>query len=104
MESSIAEFLMRQLASEQLPTSHACEHDARHVLCVRQRITLPNAGAALWSAANTPSPTRRPLYRWNLSLHNSRCHRYVDARPQSTYLLGLLAMIKCSICSYQCDN
>ena len=21
-----------------------------------------------------------------------------------TYLLGLLAMIKCSICSYQCDN
>ena len=22
----------------------------------------------------------------------------------STYLLGLLAMIKCSICSYQCDN
>ena len=23
---------------------------------------------------------------------------------RSTYLLGLLAMIKCSICSYQCDN
>ena len=22
----------------------------------------------------------------------------------SPYLLGLLAMIKCSICSYQCDN
>jgi hypothetical protein len=22
----------------------------------------------------------------------------------SSYLLGLLAMIKCSICSYQCDN
>ena len=24
--------------------------------------------------------------------------------PDHTYLLGLLAMIKCSICSYQCDN
>ena len=22
----------------------------------------------------------------------------------ASYLLGLLAMIKCSICSYQCDN
>ena len=25
-------------------------------------------------------------------------------RPVEAYLLGLLAMIKCSICSYQCDN
>ena len=24
--------------------------------------------------------------------------------PVLPYLLGLLAMIKCSICSYQCDN
>ena len=24
--------------------------------------------------------------------------------PRPSYLLGLLAMIKCSICSYQCDN
>jgi hypothetical protein len=24
--------------------------------------------------------------------------------PLLPYLLGLLAMIKCSICSYQCDN
>ena len=31
MESSIAEFLMRQLASEQLPTSHACNLDARRL-------------------------------------------------------------------------
>jgi hypothetical protein len=28
-----------------------------------------------------------------------KCSRYINA-----YLLGLLAMIKCSICSYQCDN
>ena len=26
------------------------------------------------------------------------------ARAVCAYLLGLLAMIKCSICSYQCDN
>jgi hypothetical protein len=25
-------------------------------------------------------------------------------RYNTAYLLGLLAMIKCSICSYQCDN
>jgi hypothetical protein len=25
-------------------------------------------------------------------------------RVQSSYLLGLLAKIKCSICSYQCEN
>ena len=31
MESSIAEFLMRQLASEQLPTSRACKHDAHRL-------------------------------------------------------------------------
>ena len=31
MESSIAEFLMRQLASEQLPTSRAFEHDAHRL-------------------------------------------------------------------------
>ena len=33
MESSIAEFLMRQLASEQLPTSRACKHDAHRLAC-----------------------------------------------------------------------
>ena len=26
------------------------------------------------------------------------------SRNYAPYLLGLLAMIKCSICSYQCDN
>jgi hypothetical protein len=28
----------------------------------------------------------------------------VEAFSGGSYLLGLLAMIKCSICSYQCDN
>jgi len=29
---------------------------------------------------------------------------YVEQRQQIAYLLGLLAQIKCSICSYQYDN
>ena len=29
---------------------------------------------------------------------------YYSFCPTASYLLGLLAMIKCSICSYQCDN
>ena len=57
MESSIVEFLTRQLASEQLPTSLTCEHDGHHMVCARQSITLPTTSAALWSAAYTHSPT-----------------------------------------------
>ena len=30
--------------------------------------------------------------------------RYWDISDKGSYLFGLLAMIKCSICSYQCDN
>ena len=56
MESSIAEFLMRQLASEQLPTSPTCGHDAHRMVCVRRSGTLPTTSAALWSAAYTHSP------------------------------------------------
>ena len=40
MESSIAEFLMRQLASEQLPTSHACKHDTRRLACAWKYLSL----------------------------------------------------------------
>ena len=31
-------------------------------------------------------------------------HRTKNVKTLASYLLGLLAMIKCSICSYQCDN
>ena len=68
MESSIAEFLERQLACELLPTT-------------------PNYDTgATWLSYN-PYSTSTPLLDTMYS-----------------YLLGLLAMIKCSICSYQCDN
>ena len=35
------------------------------------------------------------------------CGMYIalkNVKTHASYLLGLLAMIKCSICSYQCDN
>ena len=42
------------------------------------------------------------------TLQSNAMHRGSEigqARGQcQPYLLGLLAMIKCSICSYQCDN
>ena len=64
MESSIAEFLMGQLAPEQLPTSARlrtrCESFGT---CARALPPSPTEGTALWSAA--PTITRRPLRRWN---------------------------------------
>ena len=41
-----------------------------------------------------------------LPAHHERCRRQMcTSTPHwQAYLLGLLAMIKCSICSYQCDN
>ena len=35
---------------------------------------------------------------------SSLCMYEVLSKSMTAYLLGLLAMIKCSICSYQCDN
>ena len=66
MESSIAEFLMRQLASEQLPTSHA---RAPQALRARQN-RFPTTSTAFWRASHT---RRRPslllvdpLDRWSV--------------------------------------
>ena len=62
MESSIAEFLMRQLASEKLPTSHCAPCG------VSARTTAATTSTALRRAvrAHTPStPLAGPLDRWN---------------------------------------
>ena len=41
----------------------------------------------------------------NKVVRSVRATMLVEAQlPMASYLLGLLAMIKCSICSYQCDN
>ena len=61
MESSIAEFLMRQLASEQLPTSHACENAAhRWRVCAMASLSLQKHCAQLHSqAAGSMEPRGR---------------------------------------------
>lgn len=82
MESSIAQFLLRRSACELPPTSTERSSHPEH--CQSQVVFMlphkqqhqPMIGHDVWA-----SPT---LYK--------------------SYLLGLLAMIKCSICSYQCDN
>ena len=80
MESSIAEFLERQLACELLPTVVSSNCKEFVGLGMKKARTHPKGGN-LWHGL----PRGR----------SSHVH---------SYLLGLLAMIKCSICSYQCDN
>ena len=46
---------------------------------------------------------RPPQLSWSTCATQRGEDRLLSALPRS-YLLGLLAMIKCSICSYQCDN
>ena len=63
---------------------------------------------------NVTSPIfEEPLGSNNLITYTTRrkaTHRFCkesvifDLLHVKAYLLGLLAMIKCSICSYQCDN
>ena len=60
MESSIAEFLMRQLASERLPTSHACAPRALRARQNRCRHSLPHDKHCLLARdphAQTPLPS-----------------------------------------------
>jgi hypothetical protein len=76
MESSTAEFLTRWCASEQLPMPR-CRHWQPH-FTGQHDYGVPRC-SGLGATPQTLS-------------------------DQEAYLLGLLAMIKCSICSYQCDN
>ena len=84
MESSIAVFLMRWSACELLPTIvRECDRDIRHDDHDRSCVQ------AMKCENNVYTEGLRSA--WPLDYPTS-------------YLLGLLAMIKCSICSYQCDN
>ena len=55
------------------------------------------------TARPDPWNTVRPQLPWSTCATQRGEDRLLSALPRS-YLLGLLAMIKCSICSYQCDN
>ena len=81
MESSIAVFLMRWVACE-LPPTVEDRGEGKSILA--------------------------DLLFFSLSVQMSCCFRrapiHFPVYVLGAYLLGLLAMIKCSICSYQCDN
>ena len=91
MESSIARFLKRQVARELLPTN------------VSEMMSRVSAALLRYFLVS--------LHVDKIAIH--LCAIPVHRVPVATekhfqyllaYLLGLLAMIKCSICSYQCDN
>ena len=99
MESSIAEFLSRQLAFGQLPTTS-------YFSFVERR----NGTGVCLGPADSSSFGRLETLLVYLRRGNTATTFNAEAIIQTTYmldtlyLLGLLAMIKCSICSYQCDN
>ena len=99
MESSIAAFLMRWLACEHPPTTHSAQIAPwrGHVEAIR-----PDNGAARECEREA---RYRSWARVNKMMNLDRGNADDKSQAQClVYLLGLLAMIKCSICSYQCDN
>ena len=73
--------------------SCACSKHIR----VMQWLHVPGTELLRVQVANAPTP---------IGCRQCSCHlqtRSGNLHP-CAYLLGLLAMIKCSICSYQCDN
>ena len=81
MESSIAVFLMRWVACE-LPPTVKDRGEGQRMLA--DSLFLPI------------------VFQLSCCFRFAPIHFPVDVL--GAYLLGLLAMIKCSICSYQCDN
>ena len=64
---------------------------------VMQWLHVPGTKLLRVQVANAPTP---------ICCRHSTCHlqtRSANLHP-GAYLLGLMAMIKCSICSYECDN
>ena len=91
MESSIAEFLMRQLASEQLPISTGALSRRTHAL----------PAFSMQGTSSAEDYMARSLKTAGVNLSH---YQWPSADPQLTYFLGLLAMIKCSIDSAPCLN
>jgi len=158
MESSIAEFLKRQIACELLPTKEIRLHffNGSSCCCLSFVASFPGSMFELswtlkgpqkfrkshWCVPFTATFSKRRKigaswsercdgWRWIESawargnfgfkgygfpvsaeqeVRNSYYTNAILMATQSflvynrSYLLGLLAMIKCSICSYQCDN
>ena len=104
MESSIAEFLSRRLAFGQLPTIQYFSFVESSASCSGW---TNDTGACLEPADSSSFGKALFVYPRR---GNAATTLIFEAIIQITYmldalyLLSLLAMIKCSICSYQCDN
>ena len=73
-----------------------CACSVKHIR-VMQRLHVPGTELLRVQVANAPTPIRCRQCTCHLQTRSGNLH-------PGAYLLGLLAMIKCSICSYQCDN
>ena len=106
MESSIAEFLSRQLAFGQLPTTSYFDPVESSASCSG----WTNETGACLEPADSSSIGRFETLLAYPRRGNAATTFNIESIIQMAYmlddlyLLGLLAMIKCSICSYQCDN
>ena len=92
MESSIAVFLMRHLAYEQLPTTYSKQVRTDSSQSHTKVGLFNNVAILIFKSTIIMQSLFKNMQQWKKMI---RC---------CLYLLGLLAMIKCSICSYQCDN
>ena len=123
MESSIAEFVERQLACELLPTENVFfglaegfgsvnrkgQHQAgfsglRILASLLDRFN--KVRVCLMQARTCSECLAKSTCKCSMRCIQCTCHLQTRCGNLHTgaYLLGLLAMIKCSICSYQCDN
>ena len=69
-------------------------------LSVTDSAIAPSARIPMMSSG---APGRQICKSQNTNVCQQQFNEYCLGASR-TYLLGLLAMIKCSICSYQCDN
>ena len=124
MESSIAEIVERQLACELLPTENVFffglagkkvfgsvnrkgQHQAGFSVLRILASSLDRFNKVRICAARTCSEClAKSTCKCSIRCIQCTCHLQTRCGNLHTgaYLLGLLAMIKCSICSYQCDN
>jgi len=78
---------------------HSGGRGEQHTACCRS--SRRSAAASAFQLGNAWQG-RGPLSNGSNIIHSGR--ENVGVAYAIAYLLGLLAMIKCSICSYQCDN
>ena len=87
-----------QNALRQLPAHQSCSTVCRTHTCIRCLHTHSVSFRDPWDRQSSccEGQSKHVFVLQGLNMQNIKLNH--------SYLLGLLAMIKCSICSYQCDN